>query len=533
MSADTQKKPTHAGQPREDIPIEEVYELDEAFTEARAALEETAAGITKQPVASESPSKPLVPDLSMLPPQQREPLRGGVYKPNEALALLNSHYLIGKTYQDIAIYRIEDDGSLTFTPKEQFSLAVANIGVASSDKLTSAENFWMKHPLRHQRNIVFRPGGVTESDEHNLWQGFGVAPRKTRRRILSLLRHIWKVICRSDKDKFRYLIRWLAWAVQHPDKAAGVVVVLKSRKQGTGKTTLGWVMLQIFGPRHGALVDDKERLLGRFNDWLEPVCFVLAEEILWAGDPRTADRLKSFITADTIQIERKHGGIRQILNRLHAILTTNHDHAIPAGVGDRRFFVLDVSDEHACDKAWFDRLYQDLNNGGVGEFLDFLRNVQLGDWHPREILKTSETTEQQRMSGDSIAQWSQACIEADAIIGFHGGGFCYLGSKITTRTLQEAYAGYCKQQGLRAANEGVFGKACAEMFGPRKRLPKEDESSEAKKTVDERIEELMRSPKKVLARNSGSEANRRPWGYDVPDGETWQKKLDERLGTKK
>jgi hypothetical protein len=43
----------------------------------------------------------------------------------------------------------------------------------------------------------------------------------------------------------------------------------------------------------------------------------------------------------------------------------------------------------------------------------------------------------------------------------------------------------------------------------------------------------MRSPKKVLARNSGSEANRRPWGYDVPDGETWQKKLDERLGTKK
>ena len=150
----------------------------------------------------------------------------------------------------------------------------------------------------------------------------------------------------GKKDKFKYLIRCLAWAVQNPDKHAGVVIVLKSRKQGTGKSTLGKVMLEIFG-QHGALIDDKDRLLGRFNDWLENVSFILAEEILWAGDHKTADKLKSRITADTIQIERKYGAIRQIPNRLHIIMTTNHDHAIGAGVGDRRFAVYDVSDEHA------------------------------------------------------------------------------------------------------------------------------------------------------------------------------------------
>ena len=92
--------------------------------------------------------------------------------------------------------------------------------------------------------------------------------------------------------------------MQNPDKHSDVVIVLKSRKQGTGKSTLGVVMLKIFGP-HGALVDDKDRLLGRFNDWVETVCFILAEEILWADDHKTADKLKSFITANTIQIERK------------------------------------------------------------------------------------------------------------------------------------------------------------------------------------------------------------------------------------
>jgi hypothetical protein len=65
--------------------------------------------------------------------------------------------------------------------------------------------------------------------------------------------------------------------------------------------------------------------------------------------------------------------------------TTNHDHAVAAGVQDRRNVVYDASDERVGDKGWFDRLYEDLNDGGIGEFLYFLQNLELGDWHPREF----------------------------------------------------------------------------------------------------------------------------------------------------
>ena len=225
-------------------------------------------------------------------------------------------------------------------------------------------------------------------------------------------------------------MRWLAWAVQNPDEHPGTIVVLKSRRQGTGKSTLGVVMLIIFG-QHGALIDDSDRLLGRFNDWVEPVSFILAEEILWAGDHKTADKLKSRVTAGTFQIERKNGAIRQMPNRLHLMMTTNHEHAVAAGVGDRRLAVYDVGDEHACDKSWFDPLYRDLDDGGASEFLYLLQNLKLGDWHPRQILKTAETTEQQRMSGDSVSQWSQACIYADAINGLD------LGMRISWRHFAE------------------------------------------------------------------------------------------------
>jgi hypothetical protein len=441
-------------------------------------------------------------------PQERKPLRGGTYPEAEAIELLNSYFFIGKIKDEVGVYRINDDGTITFVPPEQLKLLLQNILVrlSGSGKPISAEKFWKEHRDRHERKIVFKPGGTTEPDEHNQWGGFGVKPRKGWQKQRGLHQHILEVICRRDPRKYKYLIRFLAWAVQNPDKHSGIIIVLKSRKQGTGKTTLCKVMLDIFG-QHGALIDDKERLLGRFTDWLEGVCFVVAEEILWAGDHKSTDKLKSIITGDTIQVERKFGSCRQTPNRLKVIATTNHDHAIAAGAQDRRNFVLDVSDEHVGDKAWFDRLYQDLAAGGTGEFLGFLLRIKLGDWHPRELLKTAETTEQQRMSADSVSQWAQACIDADEVIGAPPGPHGHivrhsLGGPLSSEALREAYTGFCRQSGLRPVGPEGFGKACAEMFGPRARLPAQ----------------------------STSGSTNRPWGYHVPTGTNWQRKLDARLG---
>jgi hypothetical protein len=481
----------------------------------------TSPNVAQQNVTNLNQSKGQVPCVLARPPGRRTPLLGGTYDPHEALELLNSHYLIGKTDQEIGIYRIKDDGSLAFTPAEQFKLDVANIFVtpSGSTKAISAEKFWKESPKRHQRKIVFKPGGTTDPEEFNLWRGFAIEPHKGWQKQRRLLRHIRDVICRGDKAKFKYLMRWLAWAVQNPDKHPGVVIVLKSRKEGTGKSTLGYVMLKIFGP-HGALIDDKDRLLGQFNDWIEGMSFVLAEEVLWAGDPKTRDKLKSFITGDTIRIERKFGASRAIPNRMHAVVTTNHEHAVAAGVRDRRFVVLDVSDERVGDNAWFDQLYRDLDDGGINEFLYLLQNLQLGTWHPREILKTAETTEQQRMSADSVSQWAQTCIDADAVVGAGRGEFGQvvshdLGTRITTTALRDAYTGYCKQNSFRPVSPAGFGKACAEMFGPRIRLPAEQGRDE-------------------VVRNDGGveRKKRRPWGYEVPDSDKWQEKLDARLGIK-
>src|SRR5262245_45800293 len=133
--------------------------------------------IAQQHGANFEPWRRLVPDLPILPPHLRPPLKGGLYSPDEALELFNSHFLIGRRYNEAAgVHRINDDESLTYLKAEYFKLEVQHVSVIG--QRVHADTFWKSHRQRHQRIIVFKPGGIEEPSEYNLWRGFGIEPRK-------------------------------------------------------------------------------------------------------------------------------------------------------------------------------------------------------------------------------------------------------------------------------------------------------------------------------------------------------------------
>jgi hypothetical protein len=453
------------------------------------------------------PSPPITPQgnsnlpTALFSPQPTRPrtLKGGEYDAPTALELMNQHFLIVITGGPAPIARIQSDGSLVYISSRDFALSVSNIFILINGKRVRADKFWLEHPGRKQCKVVFKPSGDIMPDEYNIWRGLSVIPRDGRDKLWRLLRHIYKIICRRNRVKFRYLMRWLAWAVQHPDKPPGTVVVLQSRMQGTGKTTLSDLLRRICGI-HARIILDKQRLIGRFNAELETTCWVSAEEMLWAGDRAGGDALKSLITSDTLTLEVKNGPTWEVPNRLHIMMTTNHSHAISAGVKDRRYFVLDVSEEKAQDQSWFGPLHRDLDNGGIEQFLRLLLGISLDGWHPRDLPKTDETIDQQRMSADPISQWAAACIEADAILSVPLGASQALGQRLSIETLRSSFSNYCQQQRLHGCDVRSFGKALIKMFGDRIRL------------------------------QATSAGGPRPWGYSVPDGDTWQKALDRRLG---
>jgi hypothetical protein len=314
---------------------------------------------------------------------KRPPITGGLLTAADALDLMNAWFFVSETNGEVSISRIEGDGTLTHFGLDDLQLLLSNTSVEVGNRHMPICKFWLGHHRRRQCKIVFKPTGTAEVDEYNQFRGFAITPVVGYQKQRRFLRHLWQVICKRDKTKFKYLMRWLAWCIQNPDRRAEVIVVMMSEAEGCGKSTVGQVMLDIFGQgkgRHGLLVEDKEQLLGKFNSHLETTCFVPGEEVLWAGDHSTADALKSRITAGTIPIEEKYRARRVVPNRLHVMLTTNHSWAIPAGVGARRYFVAEVSDEVAQDKAWFVPLYQDLNDGGTEEIGIRARSLKPLSW---------------------------------------------------------------------------------------------------------------------------------------------------------
>ncbi len=408
------------------------------------------------------------------PQPNRPPITGGLLAAADAIDLMNAWFFVSEINGEVSISRIEDDGTLTHFGLDDLQLLLSNTCVQLGNRQMPISKFWLAHHRRRQFKIVFKPKGTVEVDEYNQFRGLAITPVGGYQKQRRFLRHLWRIICKRDKIKFRYLMLWLAWCIQNPDRRAEVIVVLMSEAEGCGKSTVGQVMLDIFGQgkgRHGLLVEDKDQLLGKFNSHLETTCFVLGEEVLWAGDYSTADALKSRITASTIPIEEKYRARRSAPNRLHVMLTTNHSWAIPAGVNARRYFVAEISDEVAQDKAWFDPLYQDLRDGGTGEFLNLLLTLKLGDWHPRDVPKTAELAQQQVLSAGSTEQWLLACAEMEGVIGSGPAPAAQLGTLVSTQELYGAYSDFTRRRSARVDGLPNFGRVLTKICGPSRRLP--------------------------------------------------------------
>jgi phage/plasmid-associated DNA primase len=92
----------------------------------------------------------------------------------------------------------------------------------------------------------------------------------------------------------------------NPCRKPGVALVLRGR-QGTGKTVLVDILRTIIGPANTLVTPDKDRILGRFNSAIMNKILLVGEEMLFAGDRATTDKLKHLITGQTIPVEFKFG----------------------------------------------------------------------------------------------------------------------------------------------------------------------------------------------------------------------------------
>jgi hypothetical protein len=347
------------------------------------------------------------------------------FKKSNARAMLeslNAKYCVVQDGSKVRVHsfeRHEHRGHVrlvsTFLHFAEFTNLLMNIPVKVKDKVTGAGSFWLHHLDRRQYvGIVFQPGSAGVIDgKLNLWRGFGVEPMAGD--WSKMKRHMLDVMASGNREHFEYIMCWLAWAVQNPDRQAEVALVFKG-KRGTGKGTLGNAMLRIFG-QHGVHISSSDHLTGHFNNHLRDACFLFADEAYWPGDKSAEGSLKRLVTEPTLLIEGKGRDSVEVTNMLHPMIASNDDWVVPAGERERRYVMLDVSDVHIQEAKWFEPIHTELEGGGYSAMLFDLLNHDLGDWHPRRIPANCGLLDQQERSLSPMDAWWLELLQSGRLWG--------------------------------------------------------------------------------------------------------------------
>ncbi len=321
----------------------------------------------------------------------------------QALQELNRKYaavLLSGTFRVVkeGFDNLAKKHSLDFMLKQAFFDYYSNtkvavyVGTEKNVEYKELAKVWMSWKGRRTyEDVVFDPSEKTPSNTYNLFKGF---PLKPKNGDWSKMRnHISQVICSGNEEHFKYLLAWMARAVQEPggDKP-GVAIVLKGGK-GIGKGVFTNYFGAIFGEAFLPIADS-ESFTGRFNMHLSKSLLVFLDEAVWGGDKKAEGKLKQLITEPTVLFEPKGIDSLTMRNFINVIIASNEDWVIPATGDERRYLVLEPSSEFQQDTKYFGEIVQERDNGGVEAMMYDLLNHDFNDVNLRRAPVTKGLSDQ-------------------------------------------------------------------------------------------------------------------------------------------
>lgn len=264
-------------------------------------------------------------------------------------------------------------------------------------------DWWMKHPHRREySNVTFLPNQAHEVEGMlNLWQGLAVDPKQGQWDYT--MDHLCEVVADGNQDHAEYILNWYAYAVQRPEVRPNAALVF-SGGQGVGKGIIVKPLLDIFGP-HGLRSQSPRHLTGNFNAHLERCCLLFADEAVAPEHRAAAGTLKGLITESDFPLERKGKDVQVAKNFLKIIMASNEAHISAVDLDDRRHAIFHVPATRQNQKPYFQKIVDELKNGGTEAMLFDLLRRDISGFDPRNIPKTEAVGSQKAASLHGFDKW--------------------------------------------------------------------------------------------------------------------------------
>ena len=264
----------------------------------------------------------------------------------------------------------------------QFSDLNYDVLKANGDgfKKVFAADAWSKWEYRRKyADIGYFPGNEPVVDNKiNTWPGWKCLPEPGNvKPFLDLIDYLFE----GEPDLRAWFLQWLAYPLQNPGAKVLTAVLLHSRRQGVGKSFVGYIMSDIYGDNFNVIGQDE--LQSSFNDWVVSKQFILGEEITGNNSRREADRLKNMLTRETLNVNIKYQPGYKMADCANYLFTSNHVDALFLDDYDRRTFVHEIRGAVKPD-AFYKRIDTWRDNGGGSALFDYLINdVDLTGFNPK------------------------------------------------------------------------------------------------------------------------------------------------------
>ncbi|MFZ2634409.1 MAG: DUF5906 domain-containing protein [Desulfosalsimonadaceae bacterium] len=333
-----------------------------------------------------------------------------------AAVMSGSSFCIMKEDFDVALERHDIHLLKTSDFHNWFANDKVEVSKGEKTEQISISKLWFTSPLRRQfKGIVFAPGKEWPG-YYNLYRGLAIKPIQGKWNLLE--NHLYDIICGGNNQLFQWVYCWLARIVQDPGgKRPGTSIVLRG-KQGCGKGTLMSAFGPIFG-RHYLPVTKKQRIFGNFNSLLKDAIVVFLDESFWGGDKQEVGILKTLITEEENTIEHKNKDAFLVKSHVNLIMASNNDWCVPAGIEERRFCVMDVSEKHIGDREYFNRINKQLDNGGREAMLYDLLHTDISSIDLRTIPRTDALVDQILETMDTVEIFWSTCLYTGIICQHH------------------------------------------------------------------------------------------------------------------
>lgn len=224
--------------------------------------------------------------------------------------------------------------------------------------------------------------------------------------------YLWSRL--KDQVFQKWLMQFFAHALQKPGIKIQAAPLLFSAEQGTGKNTICKLIPQrLFGHRWVRTISGGV-LRSNFNDTVGETWWLYLEE-LRSGHTKAerveiTNRIKSWVTDDSIEIHPKGLKPFDIRNRLQITATSNFDDALHIDNNDRRWAVCEMEEYDRNGGAWGD-VYKFLNDteraAGVLHYI--FRNVNITGFNPNARAPT--TAAKKVMIRAGVGAWESMLIE--------------------------------------------------------------------------------------------------------------------------